>query len=186
MTKQHGWLFCLASVLLSLLTVCPVSAKEPLLNGLAFGDPPAPDMVCIRGACEGSRMAAKTGTKRISTYKRVVDQTLLGRTEITAPKYDFFDGRLFRVRASLMCPKDLELVCVTEVTDILDDSYFLDPVPHAPRSRSTHLYNASEGMRVAITWALMRNGWEGPLVSLYHRERMDQIRQTFNPRYSQP
>lgn len=160
-------------------------------RNLRFGQAPVAGMICVKGPCYQGRPGENIEKKRkppFSAYKFPMDITHLGRTEITAPKYDFFRDRLFQISFGIECDPEEAEFCMESVQGLLDENYGLTLVKTIDTESGLHtwrgnIYLTASGALVEISRSQSTGEWLPPYVKIYDQTLMDELRLFVNPNY---
>lgn len=173
-------LFCL---LLVLLTAAPVWGGEFYLNNLGFDDPPAPGMICTKGACSGS--ASGLTPLPISSYAFPRDWTHFEGTPITTPHYDFLNDQLFRIRFQLDCRSALAGECIAQFWRAFNQRYPVTENPCSSKLKGAVCRRGAlaSGEILSISWRPQAALDSRPIVQIFDPYLMDRARSLANPNY---
>ncbi len=157
----------------------------------AFGEAPQGDMLCTAGPCAAGKTALthRAPTQAVAYYKKSSDLTHIGRVEISAPVYTYYQEELFQVFFKLLGPAEegerlvdafLDTLWEHSAATLLHD-YFAAAVPGEAHHR--RIYLLDNGWLVSASRTQEDGRWQPPHISLYEPRRMDHVRLAFNPDY---
>jgi len=179
-TTRTLLLFCL---LLTLLVATPLWGGEFRFNDLSFGDPPVPEMICIGGDCLPPEL--RRNSIPIASYALPRDWTHIGTLPISAPSYDFFRDRLFRIRYRIACRPQQTGCGVEPFWSMFIRQHPLEetPIPVSSPEVTCRRGTMPGGDVLTICRSLRSSDDQRPLVQIYDPYLMDEARRLANPEY---
>lgn len=174
----------------------PAQVETPGFDfqGLRFGQSPPEDMICIRGVC-GDETAKSVGhnpdARILASYKRAQDLSFLGRIEISAPQYDFFENQLVRVMFTVDCRKAEQSRCLEEIVQHLTSRDAVVPRDefHRVLTDGSEIqftaYEILSGIIMEIHQGTVAGRRKKPIVKIFDEKLMTKVRVAANPNYEE-